>query len=189
MKGVIIAIVAVIVLGVVYFAWSIGVKNDIIAKQNIVEEKWADIDNMLLSRNEKIPKLAAVTNKALEHEKDIFTQLTDARARMVSGNLSRSEKMEAANEMSSVISRLLVINESNPQLKADKTLTSLMDEVAGMENRLAYARSEYNKAVKNYNTTIQQWPGNTFGFERMEMFKVPEEKKADVDMDALLNKK
>ena len=186
MKGIIIAIVVVIAAAAIYFGWSVSVKNGIIARQNNVDEKWAEIDNLLMSRNEKIPKLAAITNKALSHEKEIFTQLTEARARMVSGNISRAEKMQAANEMSSAISRLLVINESNPELKADKTLNGLMDEVAGMENRLTYARSEYNKSVKEYNTSIQQWPGNTLGFEKMEMFKVPEEKKADVDMNALL---
>lgn len=188
MKGLIIAIVAVAIIGLGYFAWTVGVKNDIIAKENLVDEKWAEIDNMLMSRNEKIPKLIAVTNRALSHEAELFKELTEARAKMVGGTLSRGEKMDVANQMSSALSRLLVINESNPQLKADKTITGLMDEVAGMENRLTFARTTYNKAVTAYNTTIRQWPGSSFGFEKKELFNVPENKKADVDVDALLNK-
>lgn len=181
---IIIAVIAVLVIG--FFAWRISVKNDIIAKEEAIDEKWAQIDNLLLSRNDKIPNLVAPAMKLMSHEKDIFKQITDARTRLASGGLTREERMAASNEMSGAISRLLMVQESNPEIKADKALVGLMDEIAGMENRLAFGREEYNKAVKAYNTTIRQWPGSTFGYDKKEFFQVPESAKKNVDVNALL---
>lgn len=186
MKTPLIILIATVLIaaGACYY-FTIGVKNDIIAQENAVEEKWAEIDSLLLSRNEKLTKLAAPVKKYMAHETAIFDKILEARARYA-GGATKADKMAADGELTSALSRLLVVSEQNPDIKADKLTIGLFDEIAGMENRLARARSEYNKSVRSFNTTILQWPGNRFGFEKKDYFQVAENKKADVDMDNLL---
>ena len=165
------------------------VKNGLIAKEENINEKWAEIDNMLKSRNDKLPALVAAAKKTLKHEQAIFDKIMDARARLAGGGLTREEQMSAANEISGAIGRLFVFKESNPEVMGDKVMVGLMDEISGMENRLARARSEYNRAVKEFNTAIRQFPGSLYSDSLggpKTFFEVPEAEKKTPDVAKML---
>ena len=165
------------------------VKNGLIAKEETINEKWAEIDNMLKSRNDKLPALVAAAKKTLKYEQAIFDKIMDARARLAGGGLTREERMNAANEISGAIGRLFVFSENNPDVRGDKVMVGLMDEISGMENRLARARSEYNRAVKEFNTAIRQFPGSLYSDSLggpKTFFEVPEAEKKTPDVAKML---
>src|SRR5712692_8006197 len=131
--------------------------NRIVALREQIDAAWAQVENQLQRRNDLIPNLVEVTKGYAAHEKEIFDHIADARARLI-GAGSRDEKIEAANDLSSALSRLLVIGERYPDLKANQQFARLSDELAGTENRLATERRRYNDAVREYNTYIKKIP-------------------------------
>jgi LemA protein len=115
-----------------------------------------------------------------EHERELFEHIADARAKL-GGAASTKDKLNANNELNTLLGRLLVIVENYPQLKANENFLRLQDELAGTENRIAVARRRYNESVKAYNASIRKFPTNfiagIFGFNQREYFEVPEEAK------------
>src|SRR6266852_6699152 len=116
--------------------------NAMVTMRENIEAAWAQVENQLQRRNDLIPNLVEVTKGYAAHEKEIFDHIADARARLI-GAGSRDEKIEAANDLSSALSRLLVIGERYPDLKANQQFARLSDELAGTENRLATERRCY----------------------------------------------
>ena len=177
-KSLLILIVCLLLAaGVVGCAW-IGLKNRIIAMEENVSGKWAQVDNQLKRRNDLIPNFVATVKGYAAHEQKAIEAITSAREKLAGGNLSQADRMKAEGEVGAAISRLLIVTESNPELKANANFRALADELAGTENRIAVARKDYNEAVRAFNTKIKQWPGNTFGFEQKPYFEVPEAEKA-----------
>ena len=115
------------------------------------------------------------------HEKEVLLKVTEARSK-VAGAGTPSESMQASNQLSSALSRLLVVMERYPDLKANQNFIRLQDELAGTENRLSVARMRYNESVRAYNTTRRRFPtnfvANAFDFEERDYFETPEEEKA-----------
>ena len=113
-------------------------------------------------------------------EKDVLLKVTEARAR-VGGAGNVKEKINANNQLSSALSRLLVVVERYPELKANQNFLRLQDELAGTENRIAVERRRYNETVRAYNVKIRSFPTNIlagmFGFTRAEFFEAPAEAK------------
>lgn len=152
-----------------------------------VEQGWSEIDNQLQRRADLIPNLVESVKAYAQHEKDVFSDVSAARAAMLGAN-TRPEKIEAANAMEGAIGRLIAISENYPQLKSDQTFMRLMDELAGTENRLAVARKRYNDAVAEYNTTARKiptrWSASLFGFDKAkDYFKVDEAAKKAPKVD------
>ena len=149
-----------------------------VSMQEEVKSSWAQVENQLKRRTDLIDNLVEVTKGYASHEKSVFENIANARAKIGSAG-SRAEQIDAANEMSSAISRLLVITENYPQLKADAQFARLSDELAGTENRLATERRRYNEAVQAYNTYIKKIPAalyaGWFGFQAEKYFEVPQE--------------
>lgn len=154
--------------------------NTMVSLNEAVDGAWSEVENQLQRRSDLIPNLVNTVKGYAAHEKEIFTHVADARAKLA-GARTRKEKISAANELGGVLSRLLVIVERYPDLKANTTFTRMMDELSGTENRLSVARKRYNDTVRNYNTYIRKVPMNLiaslFHFEKAPYFKVPEEKK------------
>jgi LemA protein len=141
------------------------------------ENTWAEVNNQLQRRNDLIPNLVSTVKGYATHEKDLFEHIADARARLA-GSTNVQDKMKASNELSGLLSRLLVIVENYPQLKANENFLELQNQLEGTENRLTVARNRYNEAVRNYNTAIREFPSNMiaglFGFTPKQFFEAPE---------------
>jgi LemA protein len=151
--------------------------NKMVTMRESIDAAWAQVENQLQRRNDLIPNLVAVTKGYAAHEKEIFDHIADARSRLL-GAGTRDAKMAAANDLTSALSRLLVIAERYPDLKANQQFARLSDELAGTENRIATERRRYNEAVRAYNTYIQTVPANLtarlFGFTAEKYFQAPQ---------------
>ena len=176
-----------IILGVIFLlfifgiSWYIGGLNRIVRMNEAVNSSWAEIDNQLKRRSDLIPNLVSTVKGYAKHEKDVFANIADSRAKLA-GAGSKSDKIAASNELSSSLSRLLVVVENYPNLKADANFKALMDELAGTENRISVARMRYNRDVKGYNTYIREVIGGFFArkkglAEAFPYFEIKEEEK------------
>lgn len=154
--------------------------NSMVSMKEAVTAAWSQVENQLQRRNDLIPNLVEVTKGYASHEKEIFENVANARSRLI-GASGREEQLEAANEVSSALSRLLAIAERYPDLKANQQFARLSDELAGTENRIATERRRYNEAVQAYNTYIQKFPAmltaRMFGFQAEKYFETPESAK------------
>ena len=169
-----------IVVLVIVFLF-IGTYNSIVSKHETITAKWAQVDNQLQRRNDLIPNLVNTVKGYAAYEKDVFEAVTNARSQWAKAS-SVDEKVKAAGAVDSAISRLLLVAENYPNLKADNTFLKLMDELAGTENRIAVERMRYNEAVRDYNVTVRMFPGNIVaGFSgykvASEYFKAEEKAK------------
>lgn len=168
--GVIAAIV--IVVGIIFSSY-----NGLVSLNENVTGKWAQVENQLQRRNDLIPNLVNTVKGYAAHEADVFKAVSDARAKM-GGAKTVAETSAANNEMTGALSRLLMVAERYPDLKANANFTQLQDELAGTENRIAVARKDYNDAAQSYNTKIKSLPASlyagAFGFTARDYFKADE---------------
>jgi len=148
--------------------------NTMVSLKEQIDSAWAQVENQLQRRNDLVPNLVEVTKGYAAHEKEIFTRVAEARSRLI-GAGSRAEKIDAADNLSGALSRLLAIAENYPQLKADAQFARLSDELAGTENRIATERRRYNDTVREYNTFIKKFPqtlvARITGFETEKYFE------------------
>ena len=152
--------------------------NQFVAQEEGIKTQWAQVENQLQRRNDLIPNLVETTKGIAQQERDVFGQIAESRAKL-SGAQTPAQTMQAANEQSAALARLLVIVENYPQLRSNETFNRLMDELAGTENRIAVERMRYNEQVQAYNTSRRQFPSNItagiFGFGEHEVFNAPPE--------------
>lgn len=152
--------------------------NTMVELKEKIDAAWAQVENQLQRRNDLIPNLVEVTKGYAKHEREIFESVAAARSKLI-GAGARSDKIAAAEELGSALSRLLAISERYPDLKADAQFARLSDELAGTENRIATERRRYNEAVREYNTFIKQFPqglvARLTGFEPEAYFEAPKE--------------
>ncbi len=170
-------ILGAIVLVVVAMGGTLASKwNQLVTMDTDIKAKWAQVDNQLQRRADLIPNLVETVKGFAGQEKTILESIANARAKMAgAGNVP--DRIAASNELSSALSRLLVVVENYPQLKSDATFNRLMDELAGTENRLSVERKRYNDAVQVYNVAVRRFPGNLvasmLGFREQPFFEVP----------------
>jgi len=151
--------------------------NNFISLQTLTESSWAEVENQLKRRSDLIPNLVNTVKGYAKHEKDLFTHIADARAKLA-GAKGVAESAKANRELNSALSRLLMVVENYPQLKADKSFIRLQDELSGTENRLAVARRRYNTTVQDFNYSLKKIPdrfiASFMGLKEKEYFKVEE---------------
>lgn len=151
--------------------------NRFVSQEEAVKTQWAQVQNQLQRRNDLIPNLVETVKGYASHEKEVFQQIAESRAKL-SGAQTPAETMAAANQQSAALARLLVIVENYPNLKANEQFNRLMDELSGTENRLAVERMRYNERVQEYNTSRRQFPGvitaKIFSFPDYPLFEAPE---------------
>jgi len=142
--------------------------NRFTTQEEAIKAQWAQVENQLQRRSDLIPNLVETAKGFAQQEKDVFGAVADARAKMA-GAGTPAQKIDAANQESSALARLLVVVENYPQLKSDATFARLSDELTGTENRLATERMRYNEKVQEYSTARKKFPGNitakVFGFD------------------------
>ena len=165
--GIIIAVI--VVLGIMLMSSYNGFVN---SEEN-VDQSYAQIETQLQRRLDLIPNLVNTVKGYASHEKEVLTQISDARARLAGAN-TPEEEATANTELTGALSRLLVVVENYPNLKADQQFTQLMDELSGTENRIAVARKDYNDEVALYNKKVKRFPGaivaSITGFDEKEYF-------------------
>ena len=154
--------------------------NRFVGQEEAIKAQWAQVENQLQRRNDLIPNLVETTKGIAQQEKDVFGQIAESRARLA-GAKTPEETIQAANQQSAALARLLVVVENYPQLRSSETFNRLMDELAGTENRIAVERMRYNEAIQAYNTKRGQFPSNMtakmFGFKEYPLFQAPAEAK------------
>ncbi len=154
--------------------------NTFTTQEEAIKAQWAQVQNQLQRRNDLIPNLVETVKGYAAHEAGVFKDIADARSRLLSAK-SPEETIQAANQQTSALGRLLAVAENYPQLKANEQFNRLMDELAGTENRLATERMRYNQRVQEYNTQRRKFPSNVtakmFGFKEYPYWEVPAEAK------------
>jgi LemA protein len=151
------------------------IKNDLIALDENINSAWSEIDNQLQRRSDLIPNFVNTVKGYAAHEEKVYADIADARSRLA-GAQTVEEKADGYNSMQGALSRLLVVVEQYPDLKANTNFIALQDELAGTENRIAVARKRYNDAVGTFNTKIRAFPGSAFagsmGFSPRPYFEI-----------------
>src|SRR5678810_1278120 len=152
--------------------------NRFVGQEEAIKTQWAQVENQLQRRNDLIPNLVETTKGIAQQERDVFGQIAESRAKLA-GAQTPEQRMQAANEQTSALARLLVVVENYPDLKSNAQFSRLMDELAGTENRIAVERMRYNERVQEYNTARRQFPSNitasVFGFKEYPVFNAPPE--------------
>lgn len=172
-KGLIaLIVIVVVIIGLVTSVF--GSYNSLVALDEEVNTQWANVESKLQRRFDLIPNLVESVKGAMAQEKEIFTAIADARAKMA-GAGSVDERVQASNQLEGALGRLLVVTENYPELKSNQNVTALMDELAGTENRISVERDRYNEVVKTYNSKIRSFPTNLlagmFNFEQRPYFE------------------
>ncbi len=153
-----------------------GTYNRMVSAEEAVRTAFSNMDVQYQRRADLIPNLVEVVKGYAAHEKEVFLEVTEARSKVgqirMDANLSPQrlqEYMQAQDALTQALSRLMVVVERYPDLKANQNFRDLQAQLEGTENRIAFARNQYNEAVKAYNTLIRRFPNNLlagmFGFE------------------------
>ena len=150
--------------------------NKFTTQEEAIKAQWAEVQNQLQRRNDLIPNLVVTVKGFATHEEDILKDIAESRSRLLAAK-SPEETIQAANQQTSALGRLLAVVENYPNLKANEQFNRLMDELAGTENRITIARQRYNERVQEYNTSRRRFPGNVtnkiFGFKDYPYFEAP----------------
>lgn len=175
-RNLIIALVIALVLAGTLYSFVKGTYNRFVSLDEAVKVSWAQVENQLQRRYDLIPNLVETVKGYAKQEREVLIGVTEARAK-VGGAVNVSDKIAANNELSSALSRLLVVVERYPDLKSNQNFIRLQDELAGTENRIAVERRRYNEAVMAYNVAIRSFPANLlagmFGFGKAPFFEAP----------------
>jgi LemA protein len=184
MVGIIVVVVVLVVIGMALYV--IGGYNSLVRLDESVKAAWSQVENQLQRRNDLIPNLVSTVKGYAKQEKGIFENVANARSKLA-GAQNVGDKINAANEMSGFLGRLLAIVENYPQLKSDQNFRQLQDELAGTENRIAVERMRYNELVKQFNQSIRVFPKNIiaglFKFEKATLFEAVEGAKEPPKVD------
>jgi LemA protein len=171
----------ILLFGIIVFSSIKGTYNSLVTLDEGVKAAWAQVENQLQRRYDLIPNYVETVKGYAKHEKELFVKVTEARSK-VGGAASIPDKIKANNQLSGALSRLMLVVERYPELKANQNFIRLQDELAGTENRIAVERRRYNETVKTLNIKVRSFPTNIlagmFGFEKAAFFEVPEAAKA-----------
>ncbi|HKH45984.1 MAG TPA: LemA family protein [Thermoanaerobaculia bacterium] len=177
------AIAAVLVL---VLLWGVGSYNGLVGSREAVESQWAQVESAYQRRADLIPNLVATVKGSAQFEQDTLTAVVQARSRVgqvgagagadiLNSPEKFAEFQQAQDQLSSALSRLLVVVERYPDLKSTQAFRDLMVQLEGTENRINVERNQFNEIARDYNTRIQRFPGtviaSTFGFQPRPYFR------------------
>lgn len=154
-KTLIIVLIVILILA----AWVVGKYNYFIKQNEAITGQWAQVENQLQRRFDLIPNVINTVKGITKQEKDVFSQLAEARTRYA-GSTTIDQKATAAGQLESSLGRLLVIAENYPELKSSQSFRDLTVELEGTENRIAVERMEYNDLVKSLNANVKTFPNS-----------------------------
>jgi len=177
LKTALIVVGVVVLIGFMTFSWIRGGYDNVIAMDENVKGKWAQVENQLKRRYDLIPNLIETVKGYAAHEKELFENIANARTKYFQAG-TVNEKVQASTQLEGFLSRLLVLREAYPQLKANQNFLKLQDSLEGTENRIAVERKRYNDAVQILNTYVRTFFGRFFaafaGVSSAEYYELPE---------------
>ncbi len=181
--GLVVALVVILIIGLGILGWYISGYNRAVNLEQGTENAWANIDATLQRRLDLVPNLVETVKGYASHEKELFENIAKSREKYFQAD-SRAGKIEASNELSGFLSRLLMLQENYPQLRASDNFRDLQVALEGTENRIAVARTRYNEAAKLLNSYSREFFGSFFcrraGVEPVEYFEATEQAKTEV---------
>ena len=181
LKTILIIIGVILLVGFMMFGKIIAEYNRVIAMDENVKGKWAQVENQLKRRYDLIPNLVEAVKGYAKHEKELFENIAQARTQYFQAKDIKN-KIKASNQLEGVLSRLLLLQERYPVLKANESFLKLQDSLEGTENRIAVERKRYNESVQILNTYIRTFFGRFYamfaGVSKAEYYEVPEAEKA-----------
>jgi LemA protein len=178
-----IVIVVILLIGLGILGWYISGYNKAVNLEQGTENAWANIDAALQRRLDLVPNLVETVKGYASHEKELFENIAKSREKYFQAD-SRAGKIEASNELTGFLSRLLMLQENYPQLRASDNFRDLQVALEGTENRIAVARTRYNEAAKLLNSYSREFFGSFFcrraGVKPVEYFEATEQAKTEV---------
>lgn len=182
------AVIGIIVLAVILFVYGAGSYNSLVSLRQGVDAKWAEVENQYQRRADLIPNLVRTVSGAANFEKSTLTEIVQARASVGQVRLDPSKAPtdeaqlrqyeQAQGALGNALSRLLVVSEKYPDLKANQNFQDLQAQLEGTENRITTARNYFNQAAQSYNTSVQSFPNNflagMWGFTTRPYFSAKE---------------
>jgi LemA protein len=175
-RGLIGCLIALVVVVLIVGGWYVGVRNHLVGLDESVNQQWAQVESQYQRRYDLIPNLVRTVQGAANFEKSTLTEVVNARARVgqvqmpqgapgAAGALPNNEQgmqqfAAAQQGLSNALSRLLVVVERYPDLKANQNFLELQSQLEGTENRIAVERQRYNQSAQQFNTAIRQFPAN-----------------------------
>jgi len=160
-------IILIVVVGILLMAggWLISGLNRVVILDESVTAAWSQVENQLQRRNDLIPNLVSTVKGYASHEQGLFTDITRLRSQWANAG-NRGDKIKAAEGLGGALSRLLLVAENYPDLKANQNFLSLQAQLEGTENRVAVERNRYNRSVRVFNSYIRTVFGNLFATMR-----------------------
>lgn len=183
-KGLSIGLIVVLGAVLIFGGWLRGVYNDIIREDQDVNAKWAQVQNVYQRRADLVPNLVATVKGYAAHERQVLEEVTASRSK--AGSIQVTPQVledpaafqrfqQAQASLSSALSRLLLVVERYPDLKANQNFLELQAQLEGTENRIAVERRRFNESAQAYNTRIKQFPAKVaagfFGFNPKQYFQ------------------
>ena len=171
-------IIIPIIIVAVFLFMLIGTFNGLVRRRNEVKNAWAQIDVQLKRRHDLIPNLIETVKGYVKHERETLESVTNARnlAHQLSSGSSIGARSQAEGELSAALSRLLMVAEAYPDLKANQNFLALQEELTSTENKISFSRQYYNDSVLRYNNQTQMFPSSVVagitGFKASEFFEV-----------------
>ena len=183
MKKSTIILIAIVVVIFLMISSAVGKYNNMITLEEGVDASWAQVENVYQRRADLIPNLVATVKGVAEFEKETFTAVAEARSKVSNVNLegitnnpqAMQNFQQSQGQLSGALSKLMVVVERYPDLKANQNFLDLQTQLEGTENRISVERNRFNKAAQGYNTIIRRFPGSIyagmFGFDRKAYFE------------------
>ncbi len=178
-------IILIVVIGIIFLliAWITGINNKLVTKEEVVNQQWANVENVYQRRLDLIPNLVNTVKGVANFEQQTLTAVIEARAKATSVQInpknldegSLQKFQEAQNRVSSALGRLMVVVEKYPELKATQNFLELQAQLEGTENRITVERMKFNEAAQAFNTYLRKFPNSIFagmfGFSKKAYFQ------------------
>jgi len=175
MPGTLIPVVVLLGIAALLVLAAIGIYNSLVRLRNQVDNAWSQIDVQLKRRHDLIPNLVETAKGYMKHERGTFEAITQARSAAM-GARTVPEAAQAEGRLADALSKFMLVVENYPDLKANQNFLALQEELTSTENKIAFARQNYNDQVLFYNNKIQMFPSNIvagmFAFTKRDFFEV-----------------
>lgn len=183
----------IIIIGSVAFIillWAVGTNNALVRKRNQMENSFSSIDVMLKKRHDLIPNLVSTVKSFAKHEKELLSNITALRSRVMEPGLGTDEKIGLENQLTGMLGQLRVQMEAYPELKSDKNYLELQKSLNEIEEQISAARRAFNASVNEFNNKVETFPSNLIagikGMKRKQSFIALDTERQNVNVGDLL---